>query len=597
MTKPTYRAETGYPAPQLTTSGRAPLLTLPADVAERIAAGEVIERPVSVVKELVENALDAGARDVRVEVRGGGLLLVRVFDDGCGIPAEELEHVCQRHTTSKIRTYEDLERLHTLVFRGEALASIAAVAEVNLLSRAVETAEQGEEQPAYFVTLRGGTVIERGRRARLPGTTITVRDLFYNVPARLKFIRKERTENSYIVQLLQRYAAGYPAVRFTLTVDDRTLLQTGGSGDLARALAELYHLPLNEMLHPINVSERDCCNIHGYIGNRVLAQSSRQYLMLFVNGRPVHSRPLLDALEQGYRNLLPKGKHPLLALSLEVPSEEVDANVHPAKTEVRLTREGEVTAALAQAVRAVLERSPALPNEVRFPGPALLTQHRLPGPRRRGLHIAETADGYRADSAEPGNAEVIARLRPLAQLQQAVILAEAPDGSLYLVDQHRAHERIIYEHLRRTYTGVPANEAADAHMLLEPVMIEMKRYQADLLEQRLPMLRGLGLECERFGGRSFLIRSVPAGEGYEQLAAHLQDLAEIAAEDSPDWEDHLLIGLACRSAMRRGRELGPGEQAALLKALANAAAPAVCPHGSPVLLHYSRAFLIEKFDW
>ena len=166
------------------------------------------------------------------------------------------------------------------------------------------------------------------------------------------------------------------------------------------------------------------------------------------------------------------------------------------------------------------------------------------------------------------------------------------------MDQHRAHERVIYEHLRRTYAGVrEETESIDSHLLLEPVLIEMKRYQADLLEQRLPMLRGLGLECERFGGRSFLVRSLPVSEGSEQLVAHLQELAEVAAEDVPDWEDHLLIGLSCRSAMRRGRDLSRGEQQTLLSALANVAAPAVCPHGSPVLLHYSRSFLIEKFDW
>ncbi len=192
---------------------------------------------------------------------------------------------------------------------------------------------------------------------------------------------------------------------------------------------------------------------------------------------------------------------------------------------------------------------------------------------------------------------MITSLRPLAQLQQAVILAEAPDGSLYLIDQHRAHERIIYEHLRRTHVGAQHGEGADSHLLLEPVIVEMKRHQAELLEQRLPMLRDLGLECERFGGRSFLIRSVPDGEGPQQLVAHLQELAEVAAEDSADWEDHLLISLACRSAMRRGRDLGSGEQLALLRALANVGAPAVCPHGSPILLHYSRTFLIDKFDW
>ncbi len=558
---------------------RNPLMTLPKEVAERIAAGEVIERPVS------------------VEVRGSGLDMVRVTDDGYGIPEGELERVGQRHTTSKLQAVEDLSSLHTLGFRGEALASLAAVAEVTVLSRPIESEALDEEQAAMWITWRAGEIAQRGRRARLHGTTVTVRDLFYNVPARLKFMGKARSENGRIIQLLQRYAVGYPAVRFSLEIDERALLQTSGSGDLVTTLAEMYHLPLNEVLSPVNVSDGAHYTIHGYIGNRVLAQSSRQYVTLLVNGRWVSVRALQEALERGYRGLLPKGKHPLLVLFIDVPPAAIDVNIHPGKTEILLEQEEVVSAALTQAVRSVLERSPALPEEIHFPGPQLANQRRLPGPRRRGLRVAESAGDYQAETAPAGTAEVIASLRPLAQLQQAVILAEAPDGSLYLVDQHRAHERIIYEHLRRTFAGAQREETADAHMLLEPVLIEMKRYQAELLEQRLPMLRSLGIECERFGGRSFLVRSVPAGEGQEQLVAHLQELAEIAAEDSNEWEDRLLIGLACRSAMRRGRELGSGEQRALLTALADVTAPAVCPHGSPILLHYSRTFLIDKFDW
>lgn len=577
---------------------RNPLLLLPQEVAERIAAGEVIERPVSVVKELLENALDAGAREIRIEVRGGGLRLIRVTDDGYGIPENELVQACKRHTTSKLRTVEDLSHLYTLGFRGEALASIASIAEVTLLSRTIETMD--EEQAAAWVTLRGGEEMQRGKRARLHGTTVTVHDLFYNVPARLKFVRRARTENGHIVQLVQHYAVGYPQVRFHLAIDEHTALRTSGTEDLAITLAELYRLPLHEMLHEIDVSneeESGPYRIHGYIGNRVLAQNGRQYVTLFINGRWVQVRTLQDALERGYRGLLPKGKHPLLVLYLELPTDDVDVNVHPAKTEVRVAYEEKITMALTQAIRAVLERSPALPDAIQFPGPILANQRRLPGSRRRGLHVGESAEDYRAEVAAPGAAEVIASLRPLAQLQQAVILAEAPDGSLYLIDQHRAHERVLYEHLRRTYVGGKPDEVADGHLLLEPVIVEMKRHQAELLEMRLPLLRGLGLECERFGGRSFLIRSVPNGEGQEQVVAYLQELVEIAAEDSSDWEDHLLISLACRSALRRGRELGSGEQVTLLKGLANVAAPAVCPHGSPILLHYSRAFLVNKFDW
>jgi DNA mismatch repair protein MutL len=263
-------------------------------------------------------------------------------------------------------------------------------------------------------------------------------------------------------------------------------------------------------------------------------------------------------------------------------------------------REATIKEAITQIIKAALERIPASPLAVQFPGPVLATQRRLPGPRRHGLHVSETAEGYRIEHAPPGTPEVIASLQCLAQLQQAVILAEAPDGSLYLIDQHRAHERVIYEHLRSTYTGssdTDADTETTSHLLLEPVMIEMKRYEAELLEQRLPMLKGLGIDCERFGGRSFLVRAVPASQGSEQLAAHMQELVEIAAEDSTEWEEHLLVSLACHSALRRGRTLSNGEQRTLLNALAHAAAPAVCPHGSPILLHYSRTFLIDKFDW
>jgi DNA mismatch repair protein MutL len=595
------------PAAQTQTS-RNPILTLSQDVAERIAAGEVIERPVSVVKELIENAVDADAHEIRVEVRGGGLRLIRVTDDGYGILEDQLERACARHSTSKISSVEDLNHLHTLGFRGEALASVAAVSEFTLLSRAIETEELGEEHPATLVTLRGGEITLRGRRARVHGTTVTVRDLFYNVPARLKFMRDPRTEAGHITQLLRRYAVGYPGVRFHLAIEDRTLLQTSGSGNLATTLAELYHLPLAEMLNPISYLSTEegtthAFTLHGYIGNRALAQGSRQHLTVFINGRWVQSRPLHEALEAGYRGLLPKGKHPLLVLHIDLPAEELDANVHPAKTEVKLAREAEVVAAVTKTIRAVLERSPALPGDMQLPGPGLIYQRRLPSPHRRGLRLAESAQEFQIEKASPGAAEVLATLRPLAQLQQAVILAEAPDGSLYLIDQHRAHERVIYEHLRRVYNGSGAQsfeheeQWSDSHLLLEPVIVELKRHEADLFEQRLPILRGLGLECERFGGRSFLIRSVPNSVGQEQLVGHLHELARIAAEDSSDWQDRLLIGLACRSALRRGRELGINEQRSLITALASASAPAVCPHGSPILLHYSRTFLIDKFDW
>lgn len=587
--------------------GRRPILPLSRDVAERIAAGEVIERPVSVVKELLENALDAGAHDIRIEVRGGGLRLIRVSDDGQGVPAAELERALARHTTSKIRSTEDLGHLITLGFRGEALASIASVSELTLLSRAIETVGPQTEQPAAFVRMRGGEVLERGGRARTHGTTVTVRDLFYNVPARLKFMRGARTEAGHILQLVRRYALGYPSTRFHLDVEEQTVLQTGGSGKLATALAEIYQLPLIELLHPLAYNLDVEANaavimpavrLQGYIGNRALAQNNRQHITLFVNGRWVQSRRLQAALEAGYRALLPKGKHPLLVVRLEVPPEQLDANVHPAKTEVSLLQEDLVARTLTEVVHIALGQSPALPQDAPLGGPKLVYQRSLPGPRRRGLHLSETVEPYQAGEVPPPLPEILKRLKPLAQLQEALILAEAPDGSLYLVDQHRAHERVIYEQLRKSSDGRTKDSIErSAHLLLEPAIVELKRHEAELFEQRLPLLQTLGLECERFGGRSFLIRSVPLELGEGRLVEHLDELATLAAEDSDEWEDRLLTQIACRSALRRGYILGQSDQQKLLSDLAEVDVPAVCPHGSPILLHYSRDFLIEKFDW
>src|SRR5260370_19594533 len=248
------------------------------------------------------------------------------------------------------------------------------------------------------------------------------------------------------------------------------------------------------------------------MSNRALAQASRQHITLFINGRLVQSRPLQNALEGAYAGPLPKGKHPLLVLRIDLPAEELDANVPPAKTEVKLAREAGVAAAVTKTIRAVLERSPALPEDMQLPGPALVYEGRLHGPYRRGLRVAESAHEY---PASQGAAEVLATLWPLAQLQQAVILAEAPDGSLYLIDQHRAHERVIYEHLRRVYTGAgvqpgePEEQWAESHLLLEPVIVELKRHEAELFEQRLPILGALGLECEPFGGGGFLFLPPP----------------------------------------------------------------------------------------
>lgn len=614
----------------LTHFARQAIALLPPEVAEQIAAGEVIERPMSALKELMENAIDAGASEIKIEIRGGGLRLVRVSDDGCGIPEEEVELAFSRHATSKIRSAEDLSRLRTLGFRGEALASIAAVAEVTMIT------EAEERGLATLVTVHGGEIIERGRRARPRGTTVIVRDLFQNVPARLRFLKGARTESAHLAQLARRYAIAYPHLKFGLTLDGHLSFQTSGSGRMERAIAEVYGLPMPEVLVNIGPIEVAGAEIQGVLGRRSLSQAGRQHIMLFVNGRWVQSHELLAALEVGYRTVLPKGRHPLAAISIHVAPEEIDANIHPTKAEVKLLHAEEICRALSAAVHDTLGQSALQPPEEAQPGPGHAYQYRLPLPRkRRGLPIAEQGILYGED-VSPIDAGVLSELTPLIQLRQTLLLAEDQRGGLYLIDQHRAHERILYEYLRHrlvgqtdtiahpeqdgiTEDGEEAGEAArfdwepqstresaqeeeanpdiSGQLLLEPVIVELSARQADVLTERLPILTALGFACERFGGRSFLIRSVPVLAGIEGLHTHLPALAAEAAEEEENWQDRFCAAVACHAAIRRGQALSITEQRELLTELRRTSAPAVCPHGSPLLLHYSPQFLIRQFGW
>jgi DNA mismatch repair protein MutL len=576
---------------------RQTIALLPPEVAEQIAAGEVIERPMSVLKELLENAIDAGASDIKIEVRGSGLRLVRVSDDGCGIPADEVELAFHRHATSKIRAVEDLSHLRTLGFRGEALASIAAVAEVTMITEA-----EGSGLAA-LLTIRAGEVIERGHRARPRGTTVIVRDLFQNVPARLRFLKGARAESGQLAQLARRYAIAYPQVKLGLILDGATSFQTSGSGETERAVAEVYGLPVADALLKIGPVKVAGAEISGVLGQRALSQAGKQHVMLFINGRWVQSSPLLAALELGYRTVLPKGRHPLAAISLQVKPEEIDANIHPTKAEVKLLHDEEIGTALCALVRDALGQSALQPPEDALPGN--IYQYRLPLPRRRrGLPLAEQRQPY-GEIALPADAGLLGELTPLAQIRQTLILAEDQHGGLYLVDQHRAHERILYEHLRHRLVGQTGQSeqedetaiSAQGQLLLEPVVIELSARQAALLEERLPVLAALGFACERFGRHSFLMRSVPALVGVEGLHAHLTTLAAEAAEEEENWQDRFCTAVACHAALRRGKALSLGEQRELLAHLRQTSAPAACPHGSPLLLHYSQQFLIRQFGW
>jgi DNA mismatch repair protein MutL len=621
---------------------------LPPEVIERIAAGEVIERPGSAVRELIDNALDAGATSVRVEMRNGGLRLVRVADDGWGIAAAELELACQRHTTSKVRTLADLEAVTTLGFRGEALASIATVAEVELASA------RDDGGLAATLTFAGGQPIAHGHASRSRGTTVSVRDLFAAVPARRALLRGPRTEAGHVLAVVRTYALAHPAVRFTLVSEGMLVLQTPGS-DQRGAVEALYGTDVAAGLIPLDPALVDAAAVGGAVAVRAFSYRSREHVLLVVNGRPVANKALLAAAEAGYRPLLRKGRHPVLIARITVAPEGLDANVHPAKAEVLLRQEAAIGSALRQRIHGALGSAPlsaavatTRPTAPYFSRPLQL---HLPAPRnRRGLPLAEGRLPYAAGLGDENDApheRTLPALAPLAQLDGTLILARSPQGHLYLVDQHRAHERVLYERLARrrgdglaveTATlrsgGVPQqspparageSDPREFHpslrhsppasgeepgerwvrgggevsqMLLEPLLIELSPLQADLLLPRLAELRALGLECQPFGGSVFLVRAVPNIPGSRTSpAAFAEALAQEAAEDSDDWLDAVCISLACRSAVRRGEALTLLEQQALLADLRTVTTTAVCPHGSPLLLRYTRAALARAFEW
>jgi DNA mismatch repair protein MutL len=579
------------PPPTPVPPPRPRIRVLPPEIAERIAAGEVVERPVSVVKELIDNALDAGASDIRIDIEGGGLQLIRVADDGHGIAADQLELAFQRHATSKIDDVRDLLEIATLGFRGEALPSIAAVAEVDVAS---STDDDGR---AVTVGIRAGTVQRRGSRGRPRGTTVWVRNLFQPIPARLKFTRNPRVESSAISQLVRRYALARPEVRFALTLDSHASMKTCGSGRLETTLAEVLGPEVASCLLPLPERNVGAGRLTGFVSAPGLSRPSRQSCIVYVNRRWVTVPALQQALETAYRPLLPPGRHPIVVLYVEVPPGAVDVNVHPSKAEVKLLWEADLAAALSEAARDVIGRSPRRPDDEQDFALAA-TQYKLPTPSRRAARAAERGPGlWELDAATPTMG-----LKLIGQHGNTVLLAEGR-GGLYVVDQHRAHERVIYEQLSARHAADVAGAAVNgeapltnAQYLLEPIVMEVPPGRAEVIGDRLAALEALGFSCERFGGHSFLIRSTPDVPEATQRAT-LEEVLEEAADQRDDWRERLLIRLACRSAIRRGRQLTLPESTRLLEQLSRAATPAVCPHGAPIVLHFGRTFLERQFAW
>ncbi len=568
--------------------GPGHIRVLPRDVAELIAAGEVVERPTSVVRELLDNALDADASEVSVELAGGGFGLIRVADNGVGIASDEAELAFARHATSKIRSVDDLGQLRTLGFRGEALPSIAAVADVTL-STCVPGAGTGT-----LVQLRAGAVARRAATARQPGTTVTVRQLFFNVPARLKQVGAERSESARVAELVRHVALANPEIRVSLSVDGRGVFRSSGDGDVRGIVADILGPTVAAALRPLAGADATTgSHLDGVISSRTTTLPDRRHVVLVINGRVTMAPALREALEAAYRPLLPRGRHPFAVVRLEVPPTAVDANVHPAKTEVRLLAEGGVTPLVTEAVRAAIAETADRPgDDADFslaPG-----QLALVPPRRR---IAEAPGRWwAADRSAPGPLRhALGATGALSQLHQSLIVAEAEAG-VFVIDQHRAHERVIYEKLQAR-AAAPDHDGG-GQTLLEPVVLELAPRQALGLEDRLDLLRGLGFDCQRFGGHDFLVRAIPSVLPLsDDIGPVLLGLLDEAAAPDDRWRDRLLARLACRGAIRRHSRLTDAEMRRLVDDLAAADSPAACPHGSPIVLHLTADFLKRQFRW
>jgi DNA mismatch repair protein MutL len=563
---------------------------LPADVSSMIAAGEVVERPASVVKELIENSLDAGASDLSVEIARGGIEYIRVSDDGSGIPSNEIDLAVGRFATSKLANAEELGAVRTLGFRGEALHSIAAVSAVTIATRTPDEASGSR------LEVVDGEAVHRGRDARAAGTSVTVRHLFRSFPARRKFLRSVATEASRVQTLVTRYALAYPEVRFRLVADGSQGFASAGSGDLKEAVLAVYGAEVAGAMVELSADARQDAGpiVTGMVSPPSLTRSNRRHVSLFVNRRWIQSRPLGYALEQAYHGFLMERRYPLAVVNVAVAHDEVDVNVHPTKAEVRFRNEHRAFAAVQRAVREALTDLSPVP-EIAPAGGARHAVTQAPQPP-----AFWPAAPFRTQHAQtpqlpesPGlPRKALPVLRVLGQMQNTYVVAEGPDG-IYLIDQHAAHERVVFERVRAD----AVSRTPRVQTLLEPSTLELEPRHLELVETQADAISGTGFLVEQFGGLSVLVRGVPAGLESGDPAAALVDILDLMAEGGgfETWEERAAYSVACHTSIRAGKTLTFDEMSELARQLEDCAQPNTCPHGRPTMVHLSSGQLEREF--
>ncbi|MGB7341509.1 MAG: DNA mismatch repair endonuclease MutL [Phototrophicaceae bacterium] len=577
------------------------------EVISQIAAGEVVERPASVVKELIENALDAGAKNIHIEATHGGQKSIRISDDGIGIIADEVKLAVMRHATSKLRTADDLQRINTLGFRGEALSSVAAVSQFSLETR------HRDEAIGTQIRIDGGKVTATKPIGAPAGTVISVNNLFYNVPARLKFLKSENTEKRQLSAIVQNYAMAYPDVRFVLVQDGREQFRSSGSGQLGDVVVKVLGLDYFREMFEVKGDDhiRDFggqVTVNGFISQPTLHRKDRTRITLFVNGRAVQDSGLTYAVTQAYHTLIEKGRNPYAVLMITVPSDFVDVNVHPTKAEVRFQDTSVVFAAIQRTVRqGVLGYKQASRHDGYGQYQQDQTGWSMPYDRKRqidmelplehGQSLPRIDDFDRSDPTaipsgmgRPDKPRTLPLLRVIGQVGAAYIVAEGPAG-MYLLDQHAAHTRVLYQELKDLYQ----QQSTLPHRQIDSQTIELSTKDSQLLEKHLDLLETIGFQLEPFGASTYLIRGIPAILKTGDVATHVWHILERLGEKPTNLHDALLIRIAQRAAIKSGQVLSPDDMRSLIQKLERCPEPQTSPTGQSTFIHMSAQELEREF--
>lgn len=600
------------------------------NVSDKIAAGEVVENPASVVKELVENSIDAGATSITVEIEGGGKVLIKVTDNGEGIERDDVRRAFLRHATSKIRDIWDLDRIYSLGFRGEALASIAAVSMVMLVTRT------GDSIEGTIYKIHGGREMDFGEVGCPQGTSIEVRELFFNTPARKEYLKSDGYEASLVNDIVTRLALARADISFKLISNGRLLLNTPGNGNLSDTIISLYGREVGENLIRVSCSSEGI-KIDGYVSRPHVTRANRSYQSIFVNGRFVRSRIITQALEDSYRTMLMVNRYPVAVLNLSLDPRKIDVNVHPAKFEVRFKEEERIKGIVYDCIRANLEKGRWIAPVAKFGSPEQKQDKRTQGAFKqikeyREIRLQELGesksgrddsldnysgdlsmqktgqkqqnDRFKEESIEYNRIEMdniiesnnnkIPDMRIVGQFLSTFILAEG-EKCVYLIDQHAAHERIVYEEMtERVERGQLSSQR-----LLEPIIIEMSPLEIELINENMDIIEKIGFELEEFGLNSIAVRSVPTIFGVPQTREFLNDLVKEFSEGNRKRNYRLkqeeIIGMACKKAVKANQRLSFEEMESLIEQLRNTKIPFTCPHGRPVIITLTKYDLEKMF--